>query len=90
MFSVNGEAVLMSTKQRRLFVVEDASGDMLAFGVLYAEGNVQVQWRVSVGYTAELFQSLSFLFGIESGATTVRLVDAIPSRVVHGENVEVS
>lgn len=69
---------LVDSKRRQPFEVCDDSGELLAMGLLYDDGNVQVLWRQSVGWTAEQFHSIANMFGIESGATTVRLLDSLP------------
>ena len=67
------------TKRRRPFQCEDDSGDILAFGVLYDDGNVQVNWRDSIGWTAEQFHSVEKMLYVEEGVTCIRLVDKLPS-----------
>ena len=47
--------------------MEDVEGNMLASGVLYNEGNVQVLWRVDRGYTAEQYASVCQLLGLMPG-----------------------
>ena len=55
--------------------VEDLHGHVLATGTLYADGNVQVHWRESLGHTAEQYSSLEKMFGIERGAHLIRRVE---------------
>ena len=68
-----------SEKRRQPFQCEDANGNILAFGVLYADSNVQIHWRISIGWTAEQFHSIANMFGLEVGVVCVRLVDELPS-----------
>ena len=46
-------------KRRREFCLQDAAGETLARGVLYDEGNVQILWRVDIGWTAEQYASIA-------------------------------
>ena len=64
-------------KRRRPFVCEGPDGEMLAHGVLYDDGNVQLFWRKSIQWTAEQHHSIAAVFGID-GITCVRLVDTPP------------
>ena len=54
----------MTEKRRREWQLEDVDGNMLASGVLYDEGNVQVLWRSDLGYTAEQYASVCQLLGL--------------------------
>ena len=65
----------MDTKRRRLFHLEDADGKELANGILYDEGNVQVLWRIDLGYTAEQYASVSLVLDLIPGITVLRLED---------------
>ena len=56
----------MKAKRRRDFQLEDAHGTKLATGVLYDEGNVQVLWRVDIGYTAEQYASIRLDVGFDA------------------------
>lgn len=67
----------MDTKRRVAWQLEDVEGDILATGVLYDEGNVQVFWRADRGYTAEQYNNASYLFGL--------LPDVAALRVTKGE-----
>lgn len=71
-------------KRRRTFKVYrntvndygDHSVDIIhevANGVLYDEGNVQVLWRVDVGFTAEQYANIGSVFGIVEGANTIKI-----------------
>ena len=51
-------------KRRVKWQLEDADGNKLAEGVLYDEGNVQVLWRVDVGWTAEQYASIRQIIGL--------------------------
>ena len=68
----------MMQKRRRPFVVEDYIGTLLAMGVLYDDGNVQVLWRISLGWTGEQYHSIAQMLGIEEDACTIRLVPELP------------
>lgn len=68
----------MDAKRRQWFQCEGADGGILAFGVLYADGNVQLTWRRTIGYSAEQHHSIAQMFGVEEGVRAVRLVDGIP------------
>ena len=65
-------------KRRQPFEVRDANRQLLAIGVLYDDGNVQVYWRKSLGWTGEQHSSIANMFGIEAGANTVSLVETLP------------
>ena len=65
-------------KRRRPFVVEDFVGTLVAMGVLYDDGNVQVLWRKSLGWTGEQYHSIAQMFGIEEAACAIRLVPELP------------
>ena len=66
-------------KRRQPLVVEDSRGNLLAMGVLYNDGNVQILWRRRLGWTGEQFNGLQNLMGIEDGATAIRLVPELPT-----------
>ena len=66
-------------KRRQPLVVEDSHGNLLAMGVLYNDGNVQIFWRRSLGWTGEQWNGLQNLLWIEGGATTLRLVPELPT-----------
>ena len=69
---------MSDTKRRQHFQVEDICGDILAFGVLYDEGNVQLAWRHSVGWTQEQHASIATMIGIEAGMKCIRLLPHAP------------
>lgn len=63
----------MNEKRRVEWQLEGIDGNILASGVLYDEGNVQVLWRVDQGYTAEQYASASYLFGLLPGVAVLRV-----------------
>jgi len=65
----------MDTKRRRCFQLEDQEGNILASGIIYDEGNVQVLWRVDCGYTAEQYASLNPILDLMPGIVLLRLTD---------------
>lgn len=65
----------MDTKRRRNFQLEDNKGNILATGVIYDEGNVQVLWRVDRGYTAEQYASLNPILDLMPGIVVLRIQD---------------
>ena len=65
----------MDTKRRRCFQLEDQEGNILASGIIYDEGNVQVLWRVDCGYTAEQYASLNPILDLMPGVVLLRLTD---------------
>lgn len=65
----------MDTKRRRLFQLEDVEGNILASGVIYDEGNVQVTWRKDCGYTAEQYASINPVLDLMPGVVVLRLQD---------------
>ena len=65
-------------KKRQPFVVENVRGELMAMGVLYDDGNVQLNWRKSLGWTAEQMHSIEKVFYCEVGVTCVCLVDELP------------
>ena len=76
---------MRDTKRRRTFKVyrelrtvnEDGGeltlSDMVAHGVLYDEGNVQVLWRKDMGFTAEQYDKIGQVYGIVEGANTIKI-----------------
>ena len=72
----------MDTKRRRCFQLEDVKGNILATGVIYDEGNVQVLWRVDYGYTAEQYASLNPILDLMPGVVVLRLTDTDPNEAV--------
>ena len=66
-------------KQRTPFVCEGSDGFVLAFGNLYEQGNVQVLWRKSTGWTGEQYHSIAQMFGVEPDVCCVRIVDRLPT-----------
>lgn len=65
----------MNDKRRQRLQVEDAQGNVLALGIYYDEDNVSLTWRRSVGFTQEQHHSISKMFGVEPGATCVRILE---------------
>lgn len=57
----------MDKKRRVKWQLEDMDNNKLAEGVLYDEGNVQVLWRVDIGWTAEQYSSVLYLLGLMPG-----------------------
>lgn len=55
---------IMNEKRRVEWHLEDVAGNILATGLLYDEGNVQVLWRADRGYTAEQYASARYLLGL--------------------------
>ena len=68
----------MKAKRRRDFQLEDAHGTKLATGVLYDEGNVQVLWRVDIGYTAEQYASIRLVLDLMPRTAVIRLTPQPP------------
>ena len=68
----------MNTKRRQHFQCEDIDGEILAFGILYDEGNVTLNWRKTTGWTQEQHHSVAKMFGVEDGVTCIRLVSTYP------------
>lgn len=61
-------------KRRRIFKVYTTKGkELVASGVLYEEGNVQVLWRKDIGYTSEQYSGLYFVLGIVPDANTIEI-----------------
>ena len=61
-------------QRKRAFVGYIQSGDgkvKACSGVLYREGNVQVLWRMDIGYTAEQYASIEKVFGLLPGLNRV-------------------
>ncbi len=69
----------MDEKRRRFFQLEDKNGNILATGVLYDEGNVQVLWRIDIGYTAEQYASINPIIDLMPGIVVLRLQDTSES-----------
>ena len=70
--------VLIMDKGRQMFIVESGDGEVLAKGVLYDDGNIQILWRKSIGWTGEQHYSIERALWCEVGATCIRLVDEFP------------
>ena len=62
-------------KRRREFEVRQNGIFLVATGILYDEGNVKISWREDIGYTEELYNSISQVFGIVPGANTIKIFD---------------
>lgn len=60
------------SSRKQSIQVEDIHGNVLATGSLYPDGNVQLNWRESIGYTAEQYSSLAQMFGVERGSHCIR------------------
>ncbi len=65
----------MDIKRRRSFQLEDEKGNIVATGVIYDEGNVQVLWRVDRGYTAEQYASINPILDLMPGIVVLRIQD---------------
>ena len=63
----------MDEKRRRTFQLEDDNRNILATGVIYDEGNVQVLWRIDCGYTAEQYASINPILDLMPGIVVLRL-----------------
>ena len=63
----------MDEKRRRTFQLEDDNGNILATGIIYDEGNVQVLWRIDCGYTAEQYASINPILDLMPGIVVLRL-----------------
>ena len=49
------------------------SGDvLLARGHLYPEGNVQINWRMDCGWTAEQYSHLGNVYGLLPGVSAIQ------------------
>lgn len=68
-------------KRRREWQLEDVDGNILASGVLYDEGNVQVLWRVDRGYTAEQYASVCYLLGLMPEVAWLRVKKVMDSEL---------
>ena len=64
----------MDEKRRVPWQLEDVDGSILASGVLYDEGNVQVFWRADYGYTAEQYASAAYLIGLMPDVAALRVL----------------
>ena len=60
-------------KVRQDFTIENDNGKVVAKGVRYREGNVQILWREDTGYTGEQYANIGNTFGIVPGANVIRL-----------------
>ena len=61
---------MKDTKRRQPFIgyaKSPLTGDdiRVVSGVLYDEGNIQVLWRLDIGYTGQQFCSIAFVFGMK-------------------------
>lgn len=65
----------MDAKRRRSFQLEDADGKKLATGIIYDEGNVQILWRVDIGWTAEQYSSINPVLDLMQGVVVIRLLE---------------
>ena len=63
----------MDEKRRVEWQLEDVDGNILASGVLYDEGNVQVFWRADVDFTAEQYASAVHLLGLMPDVAALRV-----------------
>lgn len=60
-------------KVRKQIVVSNENGEILAKGVYYRDGNVQILWRKDIGWTSEQYDSIANLIGILEGANTIQV-----------------
>ena len=51
-------------KMRRPFTLRDSEGAILAKGIVYEQGNIQVLWRIDIGWTGEQYNMLANVLGI--------------------------
>lgn len=65
----------MKGKRRRPFTVETNDGRIMARGVLYDDGNVQVLWVRGSGYCGVQYSSLSYMVGLVEDANVIRVQD---------------
>ena len=64
-------------KRRRIFKIYRENNDgrkhLVAHGVLYDEGNVQVLWRKDIGHTAEQYANIGQTFGLLEGSYLIEI-----------------
>ena len=62
----------MKSKRRRIFkgYVDDK---LVCHGVLYDQSNVQVLWRIDIGYTGEQYNTISNVFFLIPGLNTIKI-----------------
>ena len=60
----------MFTKKH--FHLETDAGEIVATGTLYPEGNVQILWRIDIGFTAEQYASISQILFLLPEVTVIR------------------
>ena len=58
-------------KQRRYFSLNQRD-KILAHGVLYRDGNVQILYRADCGWTGEQYQSIANVIGLMPGITRLQ------------------
>ena len=63
----------MGEKRRIPFTVLDDNGTKWASGDLYDEGNIQVLWRIDIGWCGQQYSSISYAFTLFTTAKTVKL-----------------
>ena len=51
-------------KVRRRIELKNEASELVASGVLYTEGNVQILWRQDIGDTGEQFNTIANLIGL--------------------------
>ena len=53
-----------NSKRRRRFSLRNKFGDIIAHGVIYDQGNVQVLWRQDTGWGGEQIQTTANLLNL--------------------------
>ena len=54
----------MSAKRRRAFSLRNIKNEVIAHGVIYDQGNVQVLWREDLGWGGEQIQTTANLLNM--------------------------
>ena len=64
----------MNKKRRREFIIRNSqTQEVVAKGILYDEGNVQVLWRADIGWTAEQYANITQMFGMMENAYIIEV-----------------
>ena len=57
----------MNNKRRRPFTLRNAYGIIIAEGIVYDQGNVQVLWRKDLGWGGEQYQTMANVLDLIPG-----------------------
>ena len=67
----------MNKKSKRKIHVFNNDMELLATGVYYRDGNVQINWRIDIGFTSEQYNRADLLFNIVKEANIIKIGEEV-------------